>query len=194
MTMESNEFPPIDSLILVVLLNNQRDFEIAKVLGWYRIPLRSAPRVISVDYLAFYQTSTFGADKWRINFIAPVRGHELTTRLELIKDEPNHPHAYQEYYKIQIGPLRRLPVPIMAQQWKRITFLYTTGSYLRKAKTINDLVIRNEERQLIWKTLQERASRKQSYNTNEPPDFDLDPGLLEKLLGINQIEANKNKS
>jgi hypothetical protein len=44
------------SLILVAVLNNPRDLEIARLLGWYRIPLRSAPKVIAVDYLAFYQT------------------------------------------------------------------------------------------------------------------------------------------
>ena len=31
------------SLILVVLMNDPRDLEIARLLGWYRIPLRSAP-------------------------------------------------------------------------------------------------------------------------------------------------------
>jgi len=58
------DFLSPESLILVVLLNNQRDFEIARLLGWYRIPLRSAPKVIAVDYLAFYQTAAFGEEKW----------------------------------------------------------------------------------------------------------------------------------
>ncbi len=37
-------------LVLVAVMPNQRDLEIARVLGWYRIPLKSAPKVISVDY------------------------------------------------------------------------------------------------------------------------------------------------
>jgi hypothetical protein len=73
------------SLVLVAVINKPRDLEIARLLGWYRIPLRTAPKVIAVDYLAFYQTGAFGDDKWRIRFIAPVRGHELTTRADLLK-------------------------------------------------------------------------------------------------------------
>jgi hypothetical protein len=49
------------SLVLVCLLPAPRDLEIARLLGWYRIPLRSAPKVIAVDYLAFYQPASFGA-------------------------------------------------------------------------------------------------------------------------------------
>ncbi len=54
------------ALVLVAIMNNQRDFEIARLLGWYRIPLRSAPKVVAVDYLAFYQTEAFDEEKWRI--------------------------------------------------------------------------------------------------------------------------------
>ena len=89
------------SLVLVCLLPTPRDLEIARLLGWYRIPFRSAPKVIAVDYLAFYQPGSFGAQGGRIQYTAAVRGHELTTRAELLKDEPNHPRAREEYFKIQ---------------------------------------------------------------------------------------------
>jgi hypothetical protein len=112
----------LSDLILVCLLPSPRDLEIARLLGWYRIPLRTAPKVVAVDYLAFYQTSAFGGRGGRIEYLAPVRGHELTTRAELLKDEPNHPRAQEEYYKIQIGALEKLPVPIVAGKWKRLTF------------------------------------------------------------------------
>ncbi|HAX70333.1 MAG TPA: hypothetical protein DCY14_12030, partial [Anaerolineae bacterium] len=70
-------------LILVCLLPTPRDLEIARLLGWYRIPLRTAPKVVSVDYLAFYQPASFGDRSGADEFITPVRGHELTTRGEL---------------------------------------------------------------------------------------------------------------
>jgi len=181
------DFPPSNSLILVVLMNNTRDFEIARLLGWYRIPLRSAPKVIAVDYLAFYQTAAFENEKWRISYIAPVRGHELTTRQELLRDEPEHPRAHQEYYKIQIGPLQRLPEPILAGDWRRITFLYTTGEYLRGAKIINDLVVQSEERQTLWRTLRERESQNQTYQTQEKDGLELTPDILAALLGITRL-------
>ncbi len=136
------------ALVLVAILPSPRDFEIARVLGWYRIPLRTAPKVIEVDTLAFYQTASFGRDqRWRIAYVAEQRGHELTTRRELFKDEPDHPHAHEEYYKIQLGPLQPLAEPILAGRWRRITFLYTTGRHLIEARTINDLVVEAEERE-----------------------------------------------
>src|SRR5688500_13714606 len=176
------------SLVLVCLLRSPRDLEIARLLGWYRIPLRTAPKVVAVDYLAFYQPSAFGERGGQIEFIAEVRGHELTTRGELLKDEADHPHANEEYYKIQIGGLERLKETIVADKWKRITFLYTTGEYLLKAKTLNDLVIDGDERQLLWHSLRERAENEQLYKT-DLPDIEIPPEVLMALLGIKDIQA-----
>jgi hypothetical protein len=176
------------SLILIAVVNNPRDLEIARLLGWYRIPLRTAPKVIAVDFLAFYQTGTFGDEKWRIQQIAPVRGHELTTRGELLKTEPDHPRAKEEYYKIQLGPLERLPQTILAETWRRITFLYTTGEYILRAKTVNDLVVHSEERQLLWQALRERAN--QGYGDLELPEADIPEEVLAVLLGIKDVEGS----
>lgn len=182
--------PEPTALILVVVVTNPRDLEIARVLGWYRIPLKSAPKVVAVDYLAFYQTAGFGEqERWRINFIAPVRGHELTTRAELIRDEPDHPRAGEEYYKIQLGPLQVLSHPVQADQWRRITFLYTTGELLHQARIVKDLVVRNEERALLWQSLRERAMRNGDYGATELPEdqFQLDPLVLAMLGGFDKI-------
>ncbi len=173
------------SLILVAVMNELRDLEIARLLGWYRIPLRSAPKVVAVDYLAFYQTSAFGVqDKWRIQYLAPVRGHELTTRRELLRDELDHPRAAEEYFKIQLGPLEHLAKPVLAESWRRITFFYTTGEYLLKARTVNDLVVESDERQLLWQALRERAAQDQSYQAGGLPEVDLPADVLLALLGI----------
>jgi len=175
-------------LILVCLLPTPRDLEIARLLGWYRIPLRTAPKVIAVDYLAFYQPSTFGERGGQIEFVAEVRGHELTTRGELLKDEADNPRAKEEYYKIQIGGVEKLKGPILAGKWKRITFLYTTGEYLLNAKTINDLVIDGDERQVLWRSLRERAENEQLYKT-DLPEADIPPEVLMALLGIKEPEV-----
>lgn len=171
------------SLVLVCVLPNPRDFEIARLLGWYRIPLRTAPKLISVDYLAFYQPSSFGEGKNQIEFVAEVRGNELTTRANLLKDELDHPNAKEEYYKILIGDLERLKNPIKADAWKRVTFLYTTGEYLLQAKVLNDLVVRSDERQTLWKSLREKASLDQTYQTGYD-EVEMDEKLLAALLGI----------
>ena len=175
---------PDTALILVAILPNQRDFDIARLFGWYRIPLKNAPKVISVDYLAFYQTKSFGdAERWQIAYVAKILGHELTRRRDLIRDEPDHPRAHEEYFKLQIGPLQRLDQPIPAGDWKRITFFYTTGEMFQSAHTVSDLVIKSqEEREVLWHSLRERALKAQEYRAQELPESMLDPAIL-ALLG-----------
>jgi hypothetical protein len=176
------------SLVLVCLLPSPRDLEIARLLGWYRIPFRTAPKVIAVDYLAFYQPGSFGEHGGRIEWMAPVSGHELTTRQELLRDEPDHPRAGEEYFKIQIGRLEKLEEPIKADKWRRLAFLYTTGEYILKAKTLNDLVVQSDERQLLWQSLRERAENEQLYKT-DLPDVDIPEEVLQALLGIKESKA-----
>jgi hypothetical protein len=175
---------PETALILVAILPSQRDFDIARLFGWYRIPLKSAPKVISVDYLAFYQTAAFGeAERWQIAYVAEILGHELTHRRDLIQDEPDHPRAHEEYFKLQIGTLHRLEKPIPASGWKRITFFYTTSEQFRKAQNINDLVVKaQDERDLLWHTLRERALKANEYKAQDLPEFLVDPAIL-ALLG-----------
>ena len=170
-------------LILVCVLPAPRDLEIARLLGWYRIPLRRAPKVVAVDYLAFYQPASFGEQGGQIQFVAKVHGHELITRAELLRDELDHSRAGEEYYKIQIGELERLTRPILARTWKRLTFLYTIGEYLLQAQTINDLVVDSEERKTLWKSLRERAEKMQ-YRVSDLPELNVDPVVLMGLLGI----------
>jgi hypothetical protein len=172
------------SLVLVAVINDPRDLEIARLLGWYRIPLRTAPKVVAVDYLAFYQTGAFGDERWRIQFVAPVRGHELATRAELLRDETDHPRAKEEYYKMQLGPLEGLAKPVLAETWRRVTFLYTTGEYLLKASTVNDLVVQSDERKTLWQALRERAGT--PYAPDPSEEIDLDPVVLAALLGIRE--------
>lgn len=170
-------------LILVTLLKTPRDLDFARLLGWYRIPLRTAPKVVAVDYLAFYQPSTFGERGGKVEYVAQVKGHELTTRGELLRDEKDHPRAKEEYYKIQIGGLEKLSQPIVTDKWKRLTFLYSTGEYLQNAKKLNDLVVEGEERNVLWKNLRERAENEQLYKT-DLPEADIPPEVLIALLGI----------
>jgi hypothetical protein len=85
-------------IVLIAVMNSPRDLEIARLLGWYRIPLRHAPKMPNVDYPAFYQTGRFGAERSSIHHSARVRRHELVTRAELLADEADHPRAGEEYY------------------------------------------------------------------------------------------------
>ena len=177
------EFPVDASFVLVVFVPQPRDMEILRLLGWYRIPMRSAPKVLDVDYLAFYQPASFGKDhRWQIEHFAALRGYELVRRVDLFRDEADHPRAQEEYFKMQVGALQALPAPILAGKVKRLTFLYTTGALFREAETVSDLVVSADEREGLWRALRERASHADRYRTSEELEIELTPELL-LLLG-----------
>ncbi len=179
---------PESALFLVCILPEQRDLDIVRLLGWYRIPIKSSPKIVDVDYLAFYQTKSFGLEhQWKIEYYSPVRGHELVTRKELFQNEPDHKRANEEYFKIVCGSVEKLPHPIISEDWKRITFLYTTGELINSARTINDLVIRSESRQLFWKTLRERITTEEVDET--PNELSVDNQLIFEAL-LQWIDIN----
>ncbi len=189
-----SEIPSETALMLVGVMPSQKDFEIARLLGWYRIPMRMAPKIVDVDYLAFYQTSAFGADhKWQIETFAEVTGHELTTRRDLLKDEPEHPRANEEYYKIEIGALQQRATPIPAGKWKRITFFYTTGRLFNQAESINELVVRSDEREMLWQSLRERALSSQQYGRTLSNEPQLDPMILSFLEAFHKGDSSEEE-
>jgi len=181
--MSSSYLSP-SALILVAIIPSPEDLQVARVLGWYRIPFRTAPRILNVDYLAFYQPSSFRESRWKVEYFAAVLGHELTTRADLLREEREHPRADEEYFKIQLGGLRHLDHPIMSGNWKRFTFLYTTGEYFQKAKQLTDLTVKPAERRQLWKALRERAEQEVDYRADGMDWQDLPLDTLSALLGI----------
>jgi hypothetical protein len=126
--------------VLVAIMNNRRDFDRVTDQGWYRIPVKHAPPATQeAEILAFYFTKAFGEERWAIHWYAPVRGHELVRRRELLPKEPDHPRADQVYYKLQLGPLEQLEPPIISLRWRRITFIETTWDRFQMAQEINEL-------------------------------------------------------
>ncbi len=178
------KLPAPTALVLVAILPHPRDLEIARTLGWYRIPFRTAPRLVAVDYLAFYQPASFGRRRWRIDFVARVVGHEFVRRAELLTAELDHPRAQEEYYKLQIDAITALPRPVLANKWKRVSFLYTTGDRLLAAEVLDELVVSAEERPLLWRALRERVLRAGRYASGAPPALDPPREVLEELFGL----------
>jgi len=138
-----------DDLVLVAILRKRRDLEIARVLGWYRIPLKSAPKMMRVDWIAFFLTGAFGTERWSVRYLARVLGYELMTRGDLLGDEADHPRAHEPYYRIALGPLAQLAHPIQARRWRRFVFLYTTGEKLLAARDVKDLRVKQPAKHAI---------------------------------------------
>ncbi len=185
------DVPSQTDLVLVCLIPQPRDLEIARVLGWYRIPLKHAPKVIYTDCLAFYQPASFGKEhQWMIEYVAPVRGVELTRRKELLQDEILHPKAEDEYYKISLGSLVKLSKPIPADTWKRITFFYTTGEQILNANSISDLVIDQDKRELFQNTVMEYRSKYADLHMPADEMATLQHEFLEYFLELNTTVKN----
>lgn len=139
-----------DPQVLVVLVNNQADWQRVVEEHWYRIPLRTAPQPVAASYLAFYQTRVFGADAFRVRYYAPVLRYQRLTRRELLPQEANHPQASQQYYRIELGALEQLARPVPSRRLRRITFIPTTLRRLQEADEINDLWMADDAEDMLW--------------------------------------------
>jgi len=131
-----------DARVLVCTVNDPRDLEIARWDHWFRIPVRHAPPDFMAEALAFYLTAAYGDERWAVHEWAHVRGHELVRRIDLFPDDPTHPRSDDLYYKMQIGPLQRLPRPVPSLRWRRFTFITTSGERMMNALELGDLVER----------------------------------------------------
>ncbi|MGB3906185.1 MAG: DUF559 domain-containing protein [Anaerolineae bacterium] len=140
--------------VLVAIMNNLRDFDIARDQHWYRIPVRSAQRRLKERWpprwLALYQTKVFGPERWAINYYADVRAIRKVTRRALLPQQPDHLRADELYHKIEIGPLERLPQPILSRQLRRVVFIPTAWDKFINAAEINDLYDESPLEDRLW--------------------------------------------
>ncbi len=130
-----------DDRVLVAYVPTPKDFKRIVEQGWYRIPVRHAPKGLHAEWLGFYFGRKFSSKKYAIHHYAENVGHELAPRQYLIPDEPDHPRANDLYYKIQLGPLQTLAQPIASLRWRRVLFIHTTGDRFRDAMELNDLLV-----------------------------------------------------
>jgi hypothetical protein len=126
--------------VLVGVMPDPRDLDIARDRHWYRVPVKHAPTGIHAEYVAFYFTGKFDEElRWAIHYYARRTGHELVRRVDLFPDQPDHPRAHEQYYKLQLATLREKYPPIISRRWRRISFIQTTWDRFVGAKEVNDL-------------------------------------------------------
>lgn len=177
--MTTSNYPSPD--VLVAIMNNQRDLEIARTQRWYRIPVNSANRFIpdleQMQYLAFYQTQIFRRDGYAVNYYAEIERISTVPRIELLPDEVENQNAEALYYRLEISPLQRLSQPIPSQRLRRVTFITTTLAKLNAAQEINDLFHTSPIEDLMWEALRaaeiqaERQYEIRERNVNYDLDF-----------------------
>lgn len=147
--------------VLVAVLNNADDLRRAASEGWYRIPQRRAPRRIGADYLAFYQTNAFKgeAEAQTVSYYAATRRYRLATRAELLPEQAGHARADDYYFRIDIGPLQRLAMPVPTSTYRRVTFIHTTLDRLLTAHDVLDLYYKEDPFEKLWHALREHRLR-----------------------------------
>lgn len=128
-----------EARVLVAVVTRPCDLARAREQGWYRIPLAHAPPSLHAEYLAFYQTAAFGAERWAVRYYAEVREVSVRTRLALLPGEPNHPRAAARYYRFALGPMQALALPITSRRLRRICFIPTTVGQLLHAHDVAEL-------------------------------------------------------
>lgn len=146
--------------VLVGVMPSPADLEIAREQHWYRIPKKHAPAIgIQAEVVAFYFTKKFREDlRWGIHYYARRTGHELVRRIDLFPDQPDHPRAQDEYYMLQLGPIKRKDPPIISVRWRRVTFIQTTWDRFTAAREINDLYSTDKQFvDRVYHTLKQRG-------------------------------------
>ena len=134
---------PLNDRVLIVIMNNLRDMEIARQRHWYRIPADQAAKLFEIEqppqWLAFYQTKVFGVEAFAIHTYAQVQRVTQVSRSNLFPDEPAHANCHKLYYKLELSDLQRLPRPIPSLRLRRITFISTTLEHLQTAADVSEL-------------------------------------------------------
>jgi very-short-patch-repair endonuclease len=170
-----------NEITLVAIVPRKKDWKILREKHWYRIPVKSAPEIVTqLKYLAFYQPKIFGEEKWAVNYYTKIKELNIVKRIELLPDEPKHIRAMDDYYKITIEELRRLPHPIPSKRWRRIVFIPTSLSKLTKAKEINDLYHTSPIEEKLYKIMKKDKimAERQLFVKEENKRYCLDFGIF----------------
>jgi very-short-patch-repair endonuclease len=124
--------------VLVGVLKSRRDLYIVLKKHWYRVPAACLPGR-KFEYVAFYQPASFGRSGKRIEYYARVSSKVRVKRIDLLPKESSHPRAREEYYKIGLAGIRKLPRAVKNVIPRRVSFGYTTLKTLLSARNILEL-------------------------------------------------------
>jgi len=166
--------------VLVAILNNLEDLEIARCRHWYRIPVASAQRWLKrrwpPTWLAFYQTKVFGDEAYAVRYYARVLNICVVRRNELFPDQAPNAKTKRRYYQLTIGSLKQLPAPILSHRWRRIVFIPTTWRKFVEAVEINDLYDGSPLEDRLWAAFKryEIKAERQFFIENQGRSYALD--------------------
>ena len=171
---------PAQKNVLVAILKEPQDFEIANEQHWYRIPVSSVEKWLKdrwpPEWLAFYQTKAFGSEAYAIHYFSKVLELRQVFRRQLFPNLRRDPKAERSYFQLVIGPLEKLRNPIPSRRWRRIIFIQTTWEKLITASEINDLYDDSPLEDRLWSELKRVgiAAERQEFIKANGRDYALD--------------------
>ena len=195
MHSSQNTLPNQQGEVLVAIMNNPLDFAIARDEHWYRIPVTSAKKWLKKrfppQWLAFYQTKVFGAEKYAVNYYASVIDVHEVYRWELFPDQPHNEKSNKCYYQLILEPLKQLPKPIFSRRLRRIMFISTTWQKFINAVEINDLYDTSPLEDKLWAKLKyhQIQAERQEFVTIKKKNYALDFAIY-CATGKIDVEAN----
>ena len=166
--------------LLVAIINDKRDFAIARDKNWYRIPIASAGKWLQArwppQWLAFYQTKVFAQEAFSIRYYAQVIHIKRVQRQELFPSEPENTKSQRLYYQLILTPLQKLPQPIFSRRWRRIVFIPTTWKKFIQASEINDLYDESPLEDRLWAEFKRHhiPAERQEFLTIKQQNYALD--------------------
>jgi very-short-patch-repair endonuclease len=143
--------------VLVAIMNNARDWGIARDELWYRVPVDTAPKRWPPQWLAFYHTKKFGDAAYSIQYYGRVRDISVVERRVLFPHEPPNPKSDRRYYRVRLESLEELPEPIRSARWRRIVFIPSTWHKFMHAKEVSDLFDESPLEDRLWEELKRQS-------------------------------------
>ena len=125
--------------ILVVAADSQQEFEILQKHHFYRFPVKGAYPKKKAMYLGVYYKG--------IEHIARIIEYKVMKPKNMRPLPQIYPEAYgagtksgeEDFYKVVIGPLIKLPFKITNPRGHRVAYRYTTFDKLLTAKYVHEL-------------------------------------------------------
>ncbi len=141
---------------LIAILKEISDLTILKNEGWYRIPVKSAPKRWPPVWMAFYQPKLFGDDAYQIKYYGNVKEIRRVKRFDLFPNEISSIKAEQEYFQVFIDELLERPTPIYSVRQRRLVFISTSWQKFLNAAILNDLFDDSPLEEKLWLELKNR--------------------------------------
>lgn len=166
--------------VLVAILPNRLDLEIARDRHWYRIPVDRVPKFLDrrwpPQWIAFYQPGTFGKQAFAVRYYAKIEQISEVFRWELFPELPSDWKSRQRYYKLEFSSLQRLETPIFSRRRRRIVFIQTTWDKFINAAEINDLYDDSPLEDKLWAEFKplEIPAERQEFVTVKNNNYALD--------------------